>query len=139
MKRMISLVLAVLFVAAMMVACGDSGPDVSSNPAGKYFVKTINGKSLEDSLNEELKDTGMTIDDALKMAKVESINDLMFLELNEDGSAKMVAMGIEMTGTWKQDGSKLNITIDGDTQVFTIDGSTIKGTTDDQEYVFEKQ
>ena len=135
MKRIVSLALVVLFVAAMMVACG--GEDVASNPAGKYYVKTINGKTLEEAISEELG--GMSLDDALKMANVDSLNDLMYLELKEDGTAAMTSMGISMDGTWKQDGGKLIITIEGDSQEFTIDGSTIKGTTEGQEYVFEKK
>ena len=47
MKRFIAIFMAALFAATVFVGCG------KTNPEGKYFIKTINGKTLEDQIKDE--------------------------------------------------------------------------------------
>ena len=42
-------------------------------------------------------------------------------------------------GTWKQDGNKITLTIDGTDGVFTLSGNELSGDDGDQAYVFVKK
>lgn len=140
MKRVISLALAVLMIAALLVACGGS---TSSDPVGKYIVKTIDGKTVEDALSESLGENGVasSIEDLLKMVGVDSVEDLITLEIKSDGTAALdfELFSSNMEGTWKQDGNKITITIDGDAAEFTMDGNELSSEMGDQKYVFIKK
>ena len=143
MKRVISLALAVLFIAALLVGCGDSSDGGSVDPVGSYKIKTIDGKTVEDVLKAELESSGMgdmSLDKALELLGITSLDDYMTLELKSDGSAVMTSMGGSSNGTWKQDGSKVSVTFEGDTQEFKLSGNELSGTdSDGTEYVFEKK
>ena len=89
MKRVISLTLAVLLIAALFVGC-------SSSPAGDV-----------DTLLEYL---GVDLDHP---------ENLMQFVLKEDGTAdyKLNLGDVkEGSGTWKLEGDKLTLTLDGDAQ-----------------------
>lgn len=137
MKRVISVILVSLMVAALFTGCGKS-----ADIAGKYIVKTVNGETLEESFKKSLEEFGeYTLDDYLELIGLESLDDFMTIDLNADGTAQVsVAMEDEESkGTWKQSGDKVTITIDGEAVDFTIKGNELSAKLDDQDYVFIKK
>ena len=143
MKRIISIALVVLMLAALLSACGSDSSTANANPEGKYVTKTINGKDPVDALKDELKDSGldMDVDAFLGMLGVDSLEELITLELKSDGTAYFVSgmLGADANGTWTQNGSTIAITIDGETVDFTLSGSELKFTIEDQEFVLVKK
>lgn len=108
MKRIVSIALVVLMVAALFVGCSSNSVD------GVYRIKTVNGKELKTYLTEELGGTEDQIEALLKMAGIDSLEDYMTITLNQDGTVKAAMMGEESEGTWKLDGEKLTLTVDGE-------------------------
>ena len=80
MKRVISLTLVVLLIAAMFVGCGGS-----SSPAGSYAIKTIDGKSLKDYFAAAAEDYGIDVTALLTMVGIDLDHpeDLMSIVLKE--------------------------------------------------------
>ena len=127
MKRIVSIALVVLMVAALIVGCS------KANAEGKYVVKTLNGKTVEDYFKEELGD-GETIDSLLEILGIASLEEYITLEVKADGTAKMVLAGDdEAEGTWKLDGNKFTLTVDGESVEGTLKGSELTLTIEGQE------
>lgn len=133
MKRVISIVLAVLMVAALLVACG--------GPEGKYVVKSIGGKDVEEQLKAQAEASGVSYDELLKQMGVDKPEEIMTLELKSDGAAVMdiKMFGTKMEGTWKQNGEKIAITVEDETNEFTLKGNELISETGDQQYSFVKK
>ncbi len=135
MKRIISMTLVVLMIAALFAACG------SSSPAGKYVVKSINGQTVEEAMKDQAEQSGINVDDMLKMLNIDNIEELITIELKSDGAAVMKSSlgGTELTGTWKQDGETVELTLDDQTQKFTFKNNELSASDGDQQYVFVKK
>lgn len=118
MKRAISLMLVVLFVAALFVGCSKSDPVGSYKVDMDNLIKTM--KESEESLKDKSDDD---IKALLKTAGMDE--ESMGLEIKKDGTFTLDFMGQTTKGEWKQDGSKLTLTVDGDPAEATIDGDTI--------------
>ena len=136
MKRVISIALVVLMTAALLVACGSS-----SGPEGKYVLKSFNGKSVDERIKSEAESVGMTADELLKQLGIDNGENLIVLELKADGTLYMkeAMFGTESTGTWKQDGSKIVMTVDGQDSTFALSGNELTYSEDDAEYVLIKK
>lgn len=121
MKRILSLALVVVMVAALFVGCGSS-----DSVEGTYKLKAIDGKNIKDYYTEMAEKSGETLETVLKSMGVEEtdLDNLMTLTLNADGSAAMNSkMDVEeksYDGTWKQEGDKITVTVDNDPQEFTL-------------------
>ncbi len=121
MKRILSLALVVVMVAALFVGCGSS-----DSVEGTYKLKAIDGKNIKDYYTEKAEKSGETLETVLKFMGVEEtdLDNLMTLTLNADGSAAMNSkMDVEeksYDGTWKQEGDKITVTVDNDPQEFTL-------------------
>lgn len=121
MKRIVSLTLVILMVAALFVGCGSS-----DSVEGTYKLKAIDGKNIKDYYTEKAEKSGETLETVLKFMGVEEtdLDNLMTLTLNADGSAAMNSkMDVEeksYDGTWKQEGDKITVTVDNDPQEFTL-------------------
>ena len=135
MKRIVSLTLVVLMVAALFVGCG--GGD--SNPVGTYSFKSINGKSLEDyfaDYKDQAEAAGMDFDALLALMGIDLSHpeEFMKLELMEGGkltlTAKMSVAEETKEGTWELNGDKLTMTVDGDPQECTFKNGEITMTMD---------
>ena len=138
MKRIVAIALVVFMALAVLASCGGG----SSNPEGKYAVKTVNGKTVEEMIKSELGDmaAGMDINDLLKLAGIDSLDDYMNLEIKAGGTAVInMADAGSQEGTWKQDGNKITITIGGEPVEFTLSGNELKAAMDGQELVFAKK
>ena len=130
MKRIISLALAVLLIAALFVGCSGS-----SNPAGTYVIKTINDKSLKDYFTEAFaaeagdSDLDMTALLGLLGIDLDHPEEFMKIALNEDGTVEILSKFSSLgegeedeedeKGTWKQEGDKIIITANGETSELT--------------------
>ncbi len=122
MKRIITTLLMIATLMILCVGCGKS-KDVS----GTYKISSIGGQSVAD-LQKQYDDAGMDV----------KIADMFKLELKSDGTFTMEYAGESESGTYKVDGEKISMTIDGDTQEGTIkDGKITLGEGDDS-MVFSK-
>ena len=135
MKRVISIAMAVLMIAALFVGCAGSGP------AGKYVVKSIDGKTVDEMLDETAQSAGMSKEDLMKQMNITSAEEIITMELKDDGTATMVVnmLSSTKTGTWKQEGNTVAITIDGETSNFTLNGNELSNSEGEQTYVFVKK
>ena len=136
MKRIAVIALALIMVAALFSACSKAAPE------GKYVVKSLGGKPVEEALKADLEDfgEGMTLDDLLKTFGIKAAEEYMVMDFKSDGTIAFTVAGEDPdNGTWKQDGSKITVTIDGDSLDMTLNGSEISATFDDQDVVFIKK
>lgn len=106
MKRTISLILVALLVAALFVGCS------KSDPVGTYKIDM-------DSLVEAMKDSDEAkdmSDDQIKslMKTIGITEDSMSLEIKKDGTFVLDLSGDKTEGTWKQNGSKLTLTVENE-------------------------
>ncbi|MBQ6274691.1 MAG: hypothetical protein IJK63_10790 [Oscillospiraceae bacterium] len=132
MKRGIAILLALVMTVALLAGCGGS-----SDPTGRYVVKTIAGQPVEEYFKSML---GEDADFALQMFGVSSYEELMTVELKSDGSAVATLAGeAAETGTWKQDGDQITITIQDDPATFTLKGNELSYKEDGQDYVLVKK
>lgn len=118
MKRILSLVLAVLLVAALFAGC-----ELLGSPAGTYTVQTINGKSVKDYYTTAAKEEyGVDLTGLLSLLGVDLDHpeELMSIVLKEDGAAEYKSGLLGDTkvasGTWKQENGKLLLTLGGETR-----------------------
>lgn len=123
MKRIVSLTLVVLMIAALFVGCG------SDSVPGTYKLKKINDKGVKeffDDLGMDLSTLGV---DASKL------EDMMTMTLKDDGTAEiadnMDGDGKTVTGTWKQDGDKVTISADGEDMEFTFKSGALTYTAEE--------
>ena len=135
MKRIISLTLVVLLVAALFVGCGSSSVD------GTYKMTKINDMSLKDFYTQMAEAFGVSLDDL--DIDLDAIADSFTLTLKADGTA--VVKGDmegesteEKTGTWKQEGDKVTITIDDEPMEFTFKDGTLTAEMDGMAVTFSK-
>ncbi len=133
MKRVIALTMAVLMIAALLVACG--------GPEGKYVVKSIDGKTVDEAIKESAEAAGMSVDDMLKQMGINSVEEIVTLELKNDGTAVMEVKMFSTTkeGKWEKNGDKITITIDDQPANFTLKGNELHSEDGDQKYVFVKK
>ena len=133
MKRVIALTMAVLMIAALLVACG--------GPEGKYVVKSIDGKTVDEAIKESAEAAGMSVDDMLKQMGINSVEEIVTLELKNDGTAVMEVKMFSTTkeGKWEKNGDKITITIDDQPSNFTLKGNELHSEDGDQKYVFVKK
>ena len=133
MKRIIALTMAVLMIAALLVACG--------GPEGKYVVKSIDGKTVDEAMKESAEAAGMSVDDMLKQMGVNSAEEIVTLELKSDSTAVMEVKMFSTTkeGKWEKNGDKITITIDNQPSDFTLKGNELQSEDGDQKYVFVKK
>ena len=120
MKRIVSLTLAVLLIAALFAGCG-------SSLEGTYKLKMINDKPVKEFIENLASTTGVSMEDALENFGVKSVEELenaMTITLKSDNTLEykttMEGDDDSGTGTWKQDGEKITMTIDGEEQEFTL-------------------
>lgn len=132
MKRGVAILLALVMTVALLAGCGGS-----SDPTGRYVVKTIAGQPAEEYFKSML---GEDVDLALQMFGISSFEEFMIIELKSDGSAVATLAGeAPLTGTWIQEGDQITITIDGDPATFTLKGNELSFQDDEQDYVFVKK
>ena len=112
-------------------------PVVYANPCGTYKLKGINDKSLTEYFTEQFTellgpDTELDIESILAMSglSLESLEDMMTITLNEDGTAVSTLRENEETetieGTWELKNGKILITFEDDPAEFDyVDGQLI--------------
>ena len=107
MKRIISLILVTLLVAALFVGCSKSDPVGTYKIDMDSMIEATKKESdkAKDMSNEEIKDLLKTIG---------MTEDSMSLEIKDDGKFTLEYAGDKEEGTWKLDGSTLTLTVDND-------------------------
>ena len=121
MKRIVSLILVVLMVAALFVGCGSS-----DSLDGTYKLKAIDGKNVKEYFTAIAEKGGETLQTVLDFMGIDenTLDNLMTLVLKSDGTfslnSKMDAEEKSYDGTWTQEGDKLTLTMDNEPQEFTL-------------------
>jgi outer membrane lipoprotein-sorting protein len=107
MKRIISLILVTLLVAALFVGCSKSDPVGTYKIDMDSMIEAMKKESdkTKDMSNEEIKDL-------LKQAGISE--DAFGLEIKDDSKFTLNYAGDKEEGTWKLDGSTLTLTVDND-------------------------
>ena len=110
MKRLVSLTLAILLLAALFVGC-DSAPSAE----GCYVIKTINGMDVATYLAKSMGKSslsGWELSEALRILGAPSLEEAFTLELKPDKTC--VGKGIDknglsqtLYGRWSQSGSTI--------------------------------
>ncbi len=137
MKRIVSIALVVLMVAALFVGCG--GSVSAEDVPGTYKVKTVNGKDLKDYFLESFEmESEDDLDSVLGLLGIDSLEDFMVFNLDADGSFTASAMGEDLEGTWKLDGSKVILTAEGEDQEATFKNGNLVIDMDGDEMVLSK-
>ena len=137
MQRGIAILLALVLTLALLAGCGGS-----SDPTGRYVVKTIGGQPVEEYFVSMLGEYAEGIDAStyLQMFGISSFEEIMVIELKSDGTAVATLAGeAAETGTWKQDGDQITITIQDDPATFTLKGNELSYKEDGQDYVLVKK
>lgn len=125
MKRIVALVLVLLLVVSVFTACGGSSLE------GVYKVREIDGKEPLAYFTEQAEEYEMDVETVLGFLGLDtdSLGELITIELKSGGTAVVSSKMTEeenAEGTWKQDGEKIIVTIDGEDQEFTLkDGKLI--------------
>ena len=88
MKRIVSLTLVVLMIAALFVGCG------SDSVPGTYKLKKINDKSIKEFYEEIAKAAG--VDLSTMGVDVNKMEDMITITLKDDGT-------VEMKGSFEMD------------------------------------
>lgn len=134
MKRISAIILAALFVVVVLSACG------AGDPAGKYVLKSIDGKPVDEAFNEQMSEFGMSLEEYLDFLGIEKLENFMTIELKADGAATFSVVGEDdEVGTWKQEGGKIIVTVDDEDQEFSFSGNELTATIDDQPVVLVKK
>ena len=130
MKRTLCILLTLLLTLSLFAACSKAGTAAGDNAAanleptlknvsGSYNLKSLNGQDIKEVLIKEmgaeqaeafLQQAGLTGND---------LSSLITITLKEDGTCSITEAGISIDGTWKLEGSKVSITIEGDTETGT--------------------
>ena len=117
--------LVLLAMAVLLTGCG-------ANPVGSYVTKTVDGQPVE----VYIESMGAT----LELLEIASAEELMTMEIRADGTFTAKMSGSDpKEGTWKQDGNKLSMTVNGATEEFTLTGDEIAYKTDELDVVFAKK
>lgn len=140
-KKAAAILLCIALTLALLAGCG------GGSPAGKYYIKTIGGLSIEDYLVPLISAAGLSLDEVLKTCGIGSLDEFITIELKEDGTAVTIyadaaSGGLELSPrTWKKSGSKILITssLDGQTAEYTLKGAELSITTNGVEYVLVKK
>jgi hypothetical protein len=110
MKRIVSLTLAILLIAALFVGC-DSTPSAE----GFYVIKTLNGMDVETALARSMGKSslsGRELSEALRIVGADSLEEAFTLELKSDHTCVYKGIdknGLSQTlfGRWSQSGSTI--------------------------------
>lgn len=105
MKRMVSMVLAILLLATLFAGCA---PALEAT----YKLKKINGMSVREFLAQ--------FDAEITEESVRQLENRVDLTLNKDGSIDSVGEVLAGKGTWTREGDKVTLVIGGATKVCTF-------------------
>lgn len=107
---MISAIISTVLLCVLISACSNA----SFVGTWKFSSMSMSGSgmSIEMKVGEDYM--GVTITE-----------DYVVLEVNEDNTFTMTTAGEEVSGTWKEEGGKYVLTIDGEDQTATISGNEL--------------
>jgi predicted small lipoprotein YifL len=126
MKRILSVMLAVLMLAALFTGCSKKEAAAAPNetkpapvsPVGRYSIESMGGKSLEAYYAEE---NGLSVEEYLAQTKEigVDVHKTHYLEIYDDGTFLMVESNTHF-GNWTQEGDTLTFTVDDETYTGTF-------------------
>lgn len=112
--------LALVLAAALLSGCvGSTGPE------GVYRIKSLSYGSLMMDLDNPKSIASMTgVSTEEAEARIDQARQQIYLELEADGTFRMVGVGQQMEGTYTIHGKTVTLTVDGETMDATLDGDT---------------
>ena len=124
-------------------------PVVYTDVCGYYKLKGMNGMTLREYFEEqfaEYLDPELGLDFETMMAlsglSLDSLEEMMTITLNEDGTAVVALQqdeeGETAEGVWEQQGNKILITVEGDPLEFTYENGQLLVDMDGQEMIFAR-
>ena len=147
MKRTLSILLVLALVAALFVGCAGKDNKDNKKPdaknadtvVGTYKVKTMNGKTLQQAMEEEAEASGMTVEEMMEdLPDGVTLDNLIVLTIKDGGAASIAMYGVTVDGTWTQDGNNLTITIGDEPMEATYANGEITIEDDGTTIVFAK-
>lgn len=124
-KPWLTALVAAMAMIVCLTACGSK--------AGTYqfssMKQTANGVTMELSVGQSY------------MGMVTLDESFMTVTLHEDGTASIASMGQTVTGSWKEnadDSSKIDLTMEGETETVSCNGSVIVIETDGASITLKK-
>lgn len=120
MKKLVSILMVAMLVLSL-AACGGS----KSSAAGSYKFKSMTAEG-QTVTAEQLEALGQDLEG-------------FKLELKSNGEFAITVEAKTETGTWKEDGKKISLTMDGETVEAALDGNTVTFGMDGVELAFEKK
>ena len=112
-KRFVTTLLAIIACIACIIGLAACGADPVDGKTYEFDKVEITAEGLEGEAKE-------AAEEAMKAELGEC-----YIKFNADGTFEMDFMGGEATGTYKQDGSKLTLTAEGQDQELKVSGDTI--------------
>ena len=136
MKKTVVILLAAVILSALFVGCSSS-----SDPAGYYYTKTLNGKTPTDHLKTtEEGDSLQLLLGLMGLTEKEFNEKVLTLDLKSDGTVKLESvLGDSGSGTWELDGNKVILKLDGETKEFILKGNQLIGKFDKADIVLVKR
>lgn len=160
MKRTLFILLICIFTLYLFTGCATNnvGPtdnkqnNPTESPVGKWYLDSINEGSVLEYLQSQAETYGMNTEELISLVGLtnETIDELMTIQLNEDGSAVITSAGDEPeTGTWSLADTTITISYpdsDQTTSIIFANGKLITSgnsvntetgeTTDEQSFTF---
>ena len=136
MKKTLAILIAAIMIVAAFSACS------SKKAAGKYTLKTINGKTPYEYFTEEASKEGLDVATLLAFMGLseDKLNEFVVINLEEDGKAKAQVFGEEAEeGTWElKKSNTVTITIGDETNEYEYKNGTLTVEDDGVTYVLER-
>ena len=135
MKRFAASALLILLSVSLLISCG------KQNPEGKYVVKSIDGKTIEQVLTGGLEEAGLNLQVYMDLIGITSVDEYMVMELKPGGIATMDMPMLKepLVGTWEWKGEKLLIDLQEYPAEFSFRGGELVATLGTHYYVFVKK
>lgn len=101
------LIAGVVLAAGLVIGCS------GGSPVGVYELDTDHLNQQMDKMEAEAKNETEKAGIAMGRSLMEGLMSSMEIELKEDGTATISAMGMPTSGTYKLDGNKVTFNMDG--------------------------
>ena len=142
MKRILSLLLTLIFVSVLFASCG------KSSAAGTYTLETIGGETPFEWIKSSIGGDDASAENLLDLFGVtkENLNEKFYiLTLDNDGNAyiyseytAMYEGFAESEGVWRLDGDVLTVTVNGEDIIMTFKDGILTRDINGVEGVFRK-
>ena len=115
---------------------GSDPVNLAADVVGTYRLSEFNGMDIREFYTEMAAAYGMSLEEL--DIDLEELANSVNITLNADGTAAIVTVDENGTGTWEQRGSVIAITVDGETEEFTYENGVLRAEEDGVTYGLSK-